>query len=260
MSIKVTILGCGNSAGVPSIGNYWGNCDPDEPKNRRTRPSIAVQSAKTTLVVDTGPDFREQMNRENITNLDAVLYTHAHGDHITGMDDLRVMRHRLKRLIDIYGSRETLAELQMRFNYMFIEQAEIYPKVIIPHAIETDHFGIPMTIGDITLTPFEQDHGTCRSTGYRFGDLAYSTDVVGLDEKALAVLRGIKIWVLDASGYKMDKNVVHMTLRQAFALNEIVKAEKVYLTHMTTAMDYQTLRKELPPGFEPAWDGMQIQI
>lgn len=260
MTYKITILGCGNSAGVPSIGNYWGNCDPAEPRNRRTRPGIAVQSAATTIIIDTGPDIRDQMNREDIRNLDAVLYTHAHGDHVCGIDDLRLFRLRNKKYVDIYGSRETLSELQMRFNYMFIEQAAIYPKVLNPHIIEPDHYGLTMKIGDIEFIPFEQDHGTCRSLGFRFGDAAYSTDFVRLEDKALDVLRGVKTWIADAAGYKMEKNIVHVTLPQLMDMNDQVGAERVILTHMSTAMDYQTLLKELPAGYEPAYDGLSFNF
>lgn len=258
MKATITILGCGNSAGTPAIGNYWGNCDPNESKNRRSRPSIAVQSDKTTIVVDTGPDIRDQMNREDIKTVDAVLYTHSHGDHIAGIDDLRIFRLRHKKLVPVYGMRETLAELEARFSYMFIEQAAIYPKVLEPNIIEPDQFGRVMTIGDIEFVPFGQDHGTCASLGFRFGDTAYSTDVVRLDEAALSALKGIRIWIVDAAGYKMEQNSVHMTLRQLYAANEVVGAGQVYLTHLSPLMDYETLRRELPQGYEPAWDGLKI--
>jgi len=252
--LKITIMGCGNSAGVPTIGNFWGNCDPHEPKNRRTRPSIAVQSETTNLVVDTGPDFREQINRTNIPMIDAVVYTHGHGDHVSGIDDLRVLRFRSKKFIPIYSNKETIAELSQRFDYMFIERAAIYPKSVEPHIIDEYHH--PVTVGDITFTPFEQDHGTCKSIGLRFGDFAYSTDVVRLDERALEALHGVKTWVVDAAGYNMETVTVHFALRDVLAMNKIVKAEKVYLTHMPPSMDYKTVFKELPDGFEPAYDGL----
>jgi phosphoribosyl 1,2-cyclic phosphate phosphodiesterase len=258
MTLKITILGCGNSAGVPAIGNHWGNCDPDEPKNRRSRPSIGVQSSTTTLVIDTGPDLREQINRENIQQVDAVLYTHAHGDHVCGIDDLRVLRLRTKKLIDIYGNKATIDELQLRFDYLFRERAAIYPEVLVPHIFTASNLNKSHTIGDVSFIPFEQDHGTCKSLGYRFGDLAYSTDVVNLDQRALDTLQGIKTWIVDGSGYKLEKNLVHLTLNQLYALNEIVKAERVILTHLTPAMDYRKLLIELPEGYEPAYDGMTL--
>jgi phosphoribosyl 1,2-cyclic phosphate phosphodiesterase len=258
-TLKITVLGCGNSSGTPSIGNYWGKCDPAEPKNRRTRPGIAVQSAATNLIIDTGPDFREQINRTAIKNIDAVIYTHAHGDHIHGIDDLRVMRLRHEKIIDIYGNPATVAELEERFSYLFEQRAEIYPKVLQSHRIEDSVLGQSFTIGDIPVIPFAQDHGTTTTLGLRFGDLAYSTDVVNLDESALATLAGIRTWIVDAAGYKMPENFVHLTLRQVYALNEIVKAENVYLTHMPSFMDYATLLKELPDGFHPCHDGLELE-
>lgn len=260
MTVKLTVLGCGNSAGTPTIGNYWGNCDPDNPKNRRTRASIAVQSDQTTLVIDTGADFKEQVNRANITRFDAILYTHAHADHIAGMDELRVVRNRTKQMVEIYGNQATIDELRERFNYMFVEKARIYPKVFNDHIITDEQLGQPMTIGDIEFTPFGQDHGTMQSLGFRFGDIAYSTDMVDLDQDALETLKGVKTWIVDAAGYKMEKNVVHCTLRDLYALNDIVQAERVYITHLTPLMDYETLLRETPDGYEPAYDGLSIDI
>lgn len=255
-TLKLTILGCGNSAGTPAAGNYWGQCDPQEPKNRRSRPGIAVQSENTTLIVDTSADFREQSIRNELHKVDAVFYTHAHGDHVHGIDDLRGYRLRTGQIIDTYGNRATIEELLERFTYMFETRTDIYPQILQPHIIEKHQYGQALNIGDIQIIPFEQDHGTCKTMGLRFGDLAYSTDVVRLDEAALATLAGIKTWVVDAAGYKMEKNFVHFTLRQIIAMNEIIQADRVYLTHMPGFMDYQTLLRELPNGYEPAYDGM----
>lgn len=257
-SVQITILGCGNSAGVPAAGNHWGQCDPQEPKNRRSRPGIAVQSENTTLVVDTSADFREQSIRNNLKTVDAVFYTHAHGDHIHGIDDLRGYRLRTGQIIETYSNRVTMEELLERFTYMFETRTDIYPQILSPNIIEKHQYGQTLTIGDIHLVPFEQEHGTCKTMGLRFGDLGYSTDVVSLDEAALAALAGIKTWVVDAAGYKMEKNFVHFTLRQVIAMNEIIRAERVCLTHMPGFMDYQTLLRELPDGYEPAYDGMVI--
>lgn len=258
-TLKITVLGCGHSSGTPSTGNYWGQCDPAEPRNRRSRPGIAVQSASTTLVVDTGPDFREQINRTDIKRVDGVIYTHAHGDHLHGIDDLRVLRLRHDKIIDAYASLETMAEIEDRFGYLFTQREDIYPKVLQSNVIKSASYGSPHVIGDIEFIPFEQDHGTCKSLGLRFGDLAYSTDVVRLDEAALSCLNGIRTWIVDAAGYKMQNNLVHMTLRQVIELNDIVGAEQVYLTHMPSYMDYQTLLQELPDGFTPCHDGLVLE-
>lgn len=257
-SLKITILGCGNSAGTPAIGNYWGQCDPDEPRNRRLRPSIAVQSETTTLVVDTGPDFREQVNRAGIPYPDAVLYTHAHSDHVAGIDDLRIVRHRTKKLVDIYGNAETISDLQNRFDYLFVDASSIYPQVLDGHVIPPGQYGRPFTIGDIGIVPFAQEHGSCTTLGFRFGDLAYCTDVVALDADARAALAGIRTWIVDGAGYKLEHNLVHFTLRQIYEINEHIGAENVFLTHLTPGMDYGTLRKELPRGYAPAYDGLTL--
>lgn len=255
-TLKITIMGCGNSAGVPAAGNHWGHCDPAEPRNRRSRPGIAIQSGTTTIVVDTSADFRQQTIDHGITHVDAVIYTHAHGDHVHGIDDLRGFRLRSGNILQAYADRTTMTEIMARFTYMFETRTDIYPQILSPNIIEKHELGQIQSIGDISFTPFEQEHGTCKSLGLRFGDLAYSTDVVALDEAALAALAGIRTWVVDAAGYKMEKNFVHFTLRQVIAMNEIIKAERVYLTHMPGFMDYQSLRKELPAGFAPCYDGM----
>ena len=258
--MKITVLGCGASAGVPSIGNHWGSCDPAEPKNRRRRPSILIQTKSTTILVDTGPDFRDQMNMFDIKGLDAVLYTHAHGDHVAGMDDLRPYRLRNKRLIDIYGMPETLKELRHRFDYMFTQKADIYPQIVRPHDIDLQKHDRLLKIGDIEVMPYEQDHGTCQSLGFRFDTFGYSTDMIDLDEASIEALRGIDIWLVDGAGYKMNDNQVHASLTKIYALNEKIGASKVYLTHMTPQMDYATLLRELPAGYEPAYDGLIIEI
>ena len=258
-ALKVTVLGCGNSSGVPAVGNHWGHCDPEEPRNRRHRPGLLVQSDTTTIVIDTSADFREQSIRSNIKSIDAVFYTHAHGDHLNGIDDLRAYRLRSGKILDIYGNRPTIDEIRERFAYMFETRTDIYPQILTPHYIETHHYGQPLTIGDITAIPFDQDHGTCRTLGFRFGSLAYSTDVVRLDEAAIETLSGIDTWIVDAAGYKMEKNFVHFTLRQVLELNETIRAQRVFLTHMPAFMDYGTLEKELPAGYMPAFDGMVLE-
>ena len=147
----------------------------------------------------------------------------------------------------------------MRFAYMFAESAPVYPQVVEPHIIEPPQFGKSMAVGDIVVSPFEQDHGTCKSLGFRFGNLAYSTDMVRLNEQALNALKGVEIWIADAAAYKMETNLVHLTLQQLLDLNDNhVKAKKVYLTHMPPSMDYRTLLRELPKGYEPAYDGLTL--
>lgn len=258
---KITVLGCGNSTGVPAIGNHWGLCDPNEPKNNRMRCSIAVQTEQTTLIVDTGPDFRHQLTRANINRIDGVLYTHMHSDHVGGIDELRIMRFRNKALIPIYADQDTMFDLHRRFPYIFDGgNIDLYPPIVEPHVLDKAHFGIEHHFGDIAYTPFEQDHGSCKSVGFRFGDFGYSVDIFTLDETALKTLKGIKTWIVDAAAYNQDNNAVHANLEMIYKLNKSIGAEQVYLTSLTLAMDYQTIKNELPSGYAPAHDGLTFEI
>lgn len=261
MATKITILGCGNSAGTPAMGNHWGACDPNEPRNLRTRASIAVRSETTTLLIDTSPDLRMQANRENIKKIDAIIFTHIHSDHVHGIDEIRNLNQRLGNVITpIYATAETMADIHQRFSYLFVEREKIYPAVLLPNVMTPESMNKPMTIGDITLTPFLQDHGTCISLGFRFGDVGYSTDMVRLPPESVETLKGVKAWIVDAAGYKTERNIVHATLQNVFDLNKEIKAGQVYLTHMGPGMDYQTLLRELPEGYKPAYDGLEIEL
>lgn len=254
---KITVLGCGNSTGVPAIGNKWGECDPNEPKNTRTRSSIAIQTAETTLVIDTGPDFKQQMNRENIVDMDAALYTHFHEDHVNGIHELRMFRFKYKTLFPIYADSATLSELQQRYPFLFKGgKLDIYPPMLTPNTLE---YGRTYTIKDLKFDVFEQDHGSCSSVGYRFGDFGYSTDILDLDDKAVAALKGIKTWIVDGCGYHKEDYIAHANLKTIYRLNKQIGAETVYLTSLSLAMDYKTLIEELPKGYLPAYDGLKLE-
>ncbi|MCB1530246.1 MAG: MBL fold metallo-hydrolase [Rhodospirillales bacterium] len=258
MSAEFIILGCGSSAGVPAIGNYWGACNPEEPRNRRTRCCAGVCSDKTSLIIDTGPDLRAQYTQSGFTHLDAVLYTHAHGDHTNGIDELRTLQRRFKRQFDVFASRDTLDDIMPRFNYMFETSEDgFYPQVLVPNVLE---YGRRTTVGDISFTAFDMNHGACRATGYRFGNIGYCTDMFDLDDAALDILDGIDIWIADSAGYHSRSNPVHASLEKIFSLNERIKARQVYLTAMPPTMDYATLKTELPDGYAPAYDGLKLEI
>ncbi len=259
---SVRILGCGSSGGVPLVTGYWGACDPAEPKNRRRRASVAVRQGDACIVIDTGPDFRDQTLEQAITKIDAILYTHAHSDHVNGIDELRYLKFVQKQMVDAYGDLDTLSELQARFAHMFTASPDgLYQPVVTPRAFATDDYAKPHTIAGLTLTPFWQKHGTAgHSVGYRFGSFAYSTDVSVLDETALDVLKGIDIWLVDCAQYGTDYTIVHPNLEQVQAWNAIVGARRVILTHLTPRLDYKTLMAELPEGYEVAYDGMEIEI
>jgi len=258
--LKFTLLGCGHSGGTPAIGNYWGACDPSNPRNRRTRPAALIQSQNSNLLIDAGPDIKEQINRSKIPNVDAVIITHPHADHILGLEELRTFRIRHKRQIPIYADAYTMNDVQKRFDYLFMELHDIYPKVLDPHIITPDRLYKDFEVAGISMNLFYQDHGTCQSLGIRLGNMAYSTDMRDLDQQALEILSGIETWIVDAAAYHQTENPVHANIAKVLELNQIVQAKQVFLTHMPPYMDYQTLCDELPENIRPAHDGMEFDI
>lgn len=256
--ITFTILGCGNSTGVPAAGNYWGQCDPNEPKNRRTRPSLLIQSKTTTIIIDSGADFRQQTTHENVDDIDAILYTHAHGDHVNGIDDLRIYAHLHKKQIPLYANQETLDDLTHRFHYLFEDsQNGLYKSLFIPAKLD-NQYGKAIKVGDIEVIPFEQDHGSVKSVGYRINDLGYSVDMKRLDPNAIQTLQGINTWIVDAAGYHQENNPVHANLNEIYAFNEQIGAKTTYLSSLSLTMDYKTMINELPNGYKPAYDGLKL--
>ncbi|NQV61360.1 MAG: MBL fold metallo-hydrolase [Alphaproteobacteria bacterium] len=250
--MRVTVLGCGTSGGVPRIGNVWGVCDPSEPRNRRRRSSILVQSATTTLIVDTTPDMREQCLDINLQHLDAALYTHDHADHVNGIDDLRGFALLRGQRVPVYGDANTLLGLQQRFGYIFAA-AKNYPAIATAHTIAG-----PFTVGDIDIVPFQQTHGSMESLGFRFGSIAYSTDLNDLPEASFELLRDLDVWIVDA--LRPQPHATHTHLARTLKWIERLRPKRAILTHMTWDMDYQTLCRELPAGVEPAHDGQVIEI
>ncbi len=251
--MKVTILGCGTSTGVPRIGNDWGACDPTEPRNRRSRCSIMVEQGGTRVLVDTSPDLREQMLAYDIKDIDAVLYTHDHADQTHGIDDLRVFAMTKRAKVDVYGDAPTLGALTAKFGYCF-KDTRGYPAILKAHEIGLR----PFDIGQVPVVPFDQEHGTMHSLGFRFGPVGYSNDVVQLDDTAFEKLAGIKVWIVDALRY--TPHPTHSHLERTLEWIARVKPERAVLTNMHVDLDYRTLQKQLPPGVEPAHDGMVIEV
>jgi phosphoribosyl 1,2-cyclic phosphate phosphodiesterase len=244
-------LGCGTSGGVPRIGNIWGVCDPSEPRNRRRRSSILVQSDGTNLIVDTTPDMREQCLDADLRHLDAALYTHDHADHVNGIDDLRGFTLLRGERTPVYGDADTIASLQQRFGYIFAA-ARNYPAIATAHIIDG-----PFTLGDIDIVPFRQIHGSLESLGFRFGAMAYSTDLSDLPEASFELLQDLDIWIVDA--LRPKPHPTHTHLARTLEWIERVRPKRAILTHMTWDMDYQTLCRELPQGVEPGYDGLSIE-
>lgn len=252
--MRVTILGCGTAGGVPRIGNDWGACDPLEPRNRRRRASIWVEQGATSVLVDASPDLRLQALDAGIDRLDAVLFTHEHADHSHGFDDLRFFARLIGRPVPVLADAATLPRLQKRFGYAFSTQIAIYPPIVEGRVIDG-----PLQVGALTVQPFEQRHGPSATTlGFRFGGFAYSTDVVELPEAAFATLAGIDTWVVDALQFR--PHLTHAHLDRTLEWIARVKPRRAILTHMGADMDYRSLCRTLPPGVEPAYDGMVIAV
>jgi phosphoribosyl 1,2-cyclic phosphate phosphodiesterase len=252
------VLGSGNSAGVPAITGWWGNCDPNEPRNRRTRASAAVITESTTLIVDTGPDFKQQCLRESIGTIDGVFYTHAHADHVHGIDDLRTFQRLLKRGFPVFSDEKTLTEIKSRFDFMFNASGNGFYKAVIEGKVVKP--GEKLVLGNISGLVYEQDHGTTTSLGIRFGTLAYSTDMKRLDQTAINALKGIDTWIVDANSYHDRENIVHACIEEVVEYNQQIGARQVYITHLPPMMDYKTLVNELPDGYAPAYDGLRLEI
>jgi phosphoribosyl 1,2-cyclic phosphate phosphodiesterase len=263
--LRFTILGCGSSPGTPRITGDWGACDPSEPKNRRMRAAalverIAPNGAKTTVVIDTGPDFREQMLMAKVSRVDAVVYTHAHADHIHGIDDLRSYWLEQRSLIPVHGDAPTLARLKEAFAYCFATPpGSSYPPIVSANLIE---HGVPFTIegegGALTFEPLPQLHGDTISLGLRVGPLAYCPDVSGFPDTTAARLAGLELLVIDALQYRPHPS--HLSLSEALEWIERLAPKRAVLTHMHVPLDYATVMSQTPDNVEPAYDGMAIEI
>lgn len=262
MSLKVTILGCGTSGGVPRIGNEWGACDPNNPKNRRRRCALLVErigaDGVTRVLVDTPPDLREQLNDVNVGLLDGVLYTHDHADHVHGIDDLRMVAYNAKARVDVYYLKEVGEVLRERFGYCFeTPEGSAYPPVLRGHEIEPgDRLAIEGAGGVIDVLPFLQRHGSIDSLGFRFEDLAYSPDVSDFPEESLPALEGLDVWILDALRYTGHPS--HLSVDQALGWVERMAPKRAVFTHMHVDLDYETLKSQIPGHIEPAYDGMVV--
>jgi len=261
---RFTILGCGSSPGVPRITGDWGNCDPFNPKNRRSRAAAMVErigpAGVTRVVIDTGPDFRSQMISARVDSLDATVYTHPHADHIHGVDDLRGFALVQRRRMDIYADTSTLERLIESFRYCFeTPPGSAYPPILTPHVIAHDEpFHIDGTGGPIEFTPLPQLHGDIVSLGFRIGPLAYCSDVSDLPDATVAKLAGLEVLIVDALQYKTHPS--HFSLGQALEWIDRLKPERAVLTHMHIPLDYETVQKETPSNVEPAYDGMVIDF
>lgn len=261
-ALEVTILGCGSSGGVPRADGDWGVCDPAEPRNFRTRCSMLVrrlgEGDQTTAIVDTSPELRIQSARAGVKRCDAVLLTHDHADQVHGLDDVRAFYLRQQARIPCWMDAATDATMMRRFGYIF-EGEGGYPAIcdrrLIPaHGVDWQVDG---PSGAIPVRTFDQDHGGVRSVGYRFGDIAYSSDVVGLDDAAFEALADLDVWIVDALRRRPHPTHAHLELALEWIAR--VKPRRAILTNMHIDLDFRQLAAELPEGVEPGYDGLTIR-
>lgn len=268
-ALRVTVLGCGSAPGVPSLSKGWGQCDPGQPRNRRSRASILVapsshrgraepsQAASAApILVDTTPDLRAQLLAAEVSRLSAVLYTHDHADHLHGLDDLREINRAMNAPLDIHADATTLARIEEAFGYALTPMPEgarsIFKPLLVPRVIDG-----PFDVAGIPIMPFRQDHGIMSTLGFRFGDaVAYSTDVVNLDEAAFDILAGVHTWIVGCLGWTAHPTHAHVGKVLKWA--ERVGPARLILTHLGLGLDYDTLCGALPEGAEPAYDGMEV--
>jgi len=264
-TLRLTILGCGSSPGTPRITGDWGDCDPHNPRNRRTRAAalverIAASGGRTAVVIDTGPDFRDQMIRTGTRRLSAAVYTHPHADHIHGIDDLRGFALEQRRLMDVYADKPTLERMEHAFGYCFrTPPGSSYPPILKAVPIVHD---VPFTIegegGAITFEPLPQIHGDIISLGYRIGNIAYCPDVSDFPRETAERLHGLHTLVIDALQYKTHPS--HLSLHEALDWIERLAPLHAVLTHMHIPLDYETVLRETPAHVTPAHDGMVIEV
>ena len=254
--MKVRILGSGTSSGVPRIGNDWGACDPQEPRNRRLRVSILVETATTRILVDTGPDMREQLLTAGISDVDAVIWTHDHADHSHGIDDLRQLFHAMRRPVRGFARPSTAAVLKERFGYVFEGQHGYRPSATLAPLPDR------MTIGDICIGAADQPHGNIHSAGLRFdadgGSIGYATDFNVMTDDMRSLYKSLDVWIVDT--LRRTPHPSHPHLAEGLRWIEELKPHRAALTHLDQSMDYAMLLSELPSNVVPGHDGLEFEV
>jgi phosphoribosyl 1,2-cyclic phosphate phosphodiesterase len=264
MTLTLTILGCGSSAGVPRPALGWGACDPNNPRNRRRRCALLAERTSdqgiTRIVIDTSPDLREQLIDANVDHIDAVFLTHEHADQTHGIDDLRsVVLHQRKR-IPVYLNQSTADHILLRFSYCFVAPpGSDYPPILDNHSIEA---GESQTIegkgGPVTLSAFILQHGNIPALGYRIGDAAYTPDVSDIPSASWPLLEGLELWIID--GLRYAGHPSHFSVNDALSWIDRFKPRRAVITNMHSDLDYEVLRQSLPANVIPAYDGMRLTL
>lgn len=252
--LKVTVLGCGASGGVPLLKHGWGHCNSGNPRNVRTRSSIVIETETTSLLVDMSPDLRQQLLRFGKSRFDGVFITHEHYDHINGINELRPVYFNTNESLEIYAQEHVMNNIKKMFYYLFEDSGKEIYKPYISANIVTDDF----IVGDIAAICLDQSHGYSKTTGVRIGDFAYTTDVISFTNESFELLRGLDTWIVGCLSH--DEKPTHANLATVLKWIDELKPRHVYLTHMSIDMDYDSLVRELPPHVRPAYDGLQVTI
>jgi phosphoribosyl 1,2-cyclic phosphate phosphodiesterase len=251
---KFTILGCGSSLGAPWINNYWGNCDKKNKRNLRTRCCAHFQYKNISTLIDTSPDLKTQFQKNNITNLDAVIYTHEHADQTSGIFELRPFFWKNKKKINIYGSKKTIKELKKKYDFCFkIKQG--YVPIAKEHIIKESFF-IKKDNNKIKINSFEVQHGLIKATAYIVNNIAYLSDCSHIPNKSKYLLQNLDYLIIDCLRVKFHPG--HFNLDTALALSKELKPKKTILTNLHVDLDYENLKKKLPSNIVPAFDGMSF--
>ena len=253
--MKVTVLGSGSSGGVPLIGNYWGECDPNNKKNTRMRVSVSVELKNgKTIIIDTSPDLRVQALNNNMKNIDAVLWTHAHADHANGIDDLRQFLWTKKEELPVYGSLDTINSLKKRFDYVFSKENNYFQPPLDVNILNHGKFNLC----DGNAYAFNQIHGKDITFGYRIDKFAYSTDVKEFPSDSEQYLYDLDLWIVDC--VRFEPHYSHSHYEQTISWINKYKPKKAILTHLGAWLDYDKLLKLCPKNVFPAYDGLIINL
>ncbi|MBT5295780.1 MAG: MBL fold metallo-hydrolase [Octadecabacter sp.] len=262
MTTTLRILGCGSSGGVPRLGGHWGDCDPTNPKNVRTRCSMLVtktgDNGTTRVLIDTSPDLRQQLLDAEVGELDAVVYTHAHADHVHGLDDIRMVVYNMRQRLQVWADGDTGNQLLARFGYAFVQpKGSSYPPICDLNTIDGDVV-IDGAGGAITLTPFEVEHGSIDALGFRIGNAAYLPDVSDIPDDVWPHLQNLDLWIVDA--LRRDPHPTHAHLAKTLEWIDRVAPKRAVLTNMHIDLDYATLAAETPDHITPAFDGLTLTL